>query len=192
MASEEKQKYLDMGYESRPARLLGAADRKDEQGKMYQAEQKRLQAEYGTQDPDKIAKAMAAKQLREFKDDPFRASGYGDRARESMQRAMQGVRSTTQAGLRSELNRLQMTGAVSPDTAIQAFGEADERASEVEAQQLGALAAQIRDKISGEGQRRVAAFIGAQVPTPIRDEVEMQMVTQVIPGILQEVGEGRI
>lgn len=176
----------------RVKRLEDKAARLDEKGKLYQAENARLKAEYGTSDPDKIAKAMAAQQFSEYKQDPFRASGYGDRARESMQRAMQGVRQTAQAGLRAELNRMQMAGGVAPGDALQAFGEADERTVEAEAQQLGALAAQIRDKVGAEGQRRLAALTGAQVATPIQDEVEMQMVTQVIPGIIEDVSEGLV
>jgi hypothetical protein len=188
----EVKSYMDQGESRGAAQKLAKADRLEDKGKLFRAEEQRLKAEYGTSDPDKIAKAMAAQQFREYQQDPFKASGYGDRARESMQRAMQGVRQTAQAGLRSELNRMQMAGGVAPGDAIQAFGEADERAAEVEAQQLGGLAAQVREQVAAEGQRRLAALTGAQVATPIKDQVEMQMVTQVLPGIIQDISEGLV
>ena len=174
----------------RVKRLEDKADRLDAKGKSYQAEEARLKAEYGTSDPKKIAKMMAAKQFREYQSDPFKASGFGDRARDSMQRAMQGVRQTAQAGLRAELNRMQMGGAMAPGDAAKAFAAADERATEAEAQQLGSLAAQIRERVATEGQRRLAALTGMGSVTPIKDQAELMAVTQVIPGMVEDIAEG--
>jgi len=144
--------------QDRKTRLGARADQLDKRGKSAKAEDLRLKAEYGTANRADVIAGMTAKQLREFKDDPFKAAGVDARAQAGTARALQGVRQQAANQLNQQLGLGALRGSQgTADAALQAATAFEEGT----VKDRGDIAQMARDRIREEGQRRFDAFVGS-------------------------------
>jgi hypothetical protein len=155
----------------RESRLLAAAERKDFKGKSAAAENKRLKAEYGTKDREKIAAQRSSEALREFEDNPFKASGVGQAQTDAQMRASQAAREATSDQLRKTLGLAEMRGQ--GQEATEAFVAAAPQADLAEAADRAAIADAVRGSIRDKQAQLEAALLGQPAPAGSQDNERM-------------------
>ena len=156
---------------ARESRLLAAAERKDFKGKSAAAEDKRLKAEYGTKDRAKIAAARSAEALREFEDNPFKASGAGQAQTDAQMRASQAAREATSDQLRKTLGLAEMRGQ--GQEAADAFVAAAPQADLAQAADRAAIMQAARDRVVGTQAQLEAGLLGQPAPAGSQDNERM-------------------
>lgn len=170
---------------SRTERLEDKAESLEEKGKKYKAELARLKAEYGTTDRNKIYGAMSAEALRDYQDNPFRASGVGARQQDAMLRSAQAVREATSDQLRRQLGLATMRGQA-PDASA-AMVEAQKTADLAGAVERGEVAQMVRDKVREQGKEKMAAFMG--YPILPQQNFGQRFSQEVLPALLADVAD---
>ena len=151
---------------SLPSRIQRAKDR----GDLAKATDLELKQEFGTKDPDKIAKMKAGQALLDYERNPEKAAGFGRKVQAAQERAFKASRDATAIALRNALNQQVMAGQpIDAGAAQAAFAGATQMADEQQAQERAAMNEAIRKATFGEGQRLVANLRGAQLPpTPMQ------------------------
>tara|TARA_R110000787_G_scaffold70165_1_gene155986 strand:- start:943 stop:1524 length:582 start_codon:yes stop_codon:yes gene_type:complete len=156
---------------ARESRLLAAAERKEYKGKSAAAEDKRLKAEYGTKDRAKIDAARKSDALREFEDNPFKASGVGQAQTDAQMRASQAAREATSDQLRKTLGLAEMRGQ--GQEATDAFVAAAPQADLAQAADRAAIADAVRGSIRDKQAQLEAALLGQPAPAGSQDNERM-------------------
>jgi len=152
---------------ARESRLLAQAERKEYKGKSAAAEDARLKAEYGTKDRAKIAAQRSSEALREFEDNPFKASGAGQAQTDAQMRASQAAREATSDQLRKTLGLAEMRGQ--GQEAADAFVAAAPQADLAEAADRAAIMQAARDRVAGTQAQLEAAALGQAAPAGTQD-----------------------
>lgn len=153
-------------YFSLENRIQRAKDR----GNLAKATDLELKQEYGTSDPDKIAKMKAGQALLDYERNPEKAAGFGRKVQAAQERAFKASRDATAIALRNALNQQVMAGQpIDAGAAQAALAGATELDAEQQAQERATMNEAIRKATFGEGQRLVANLRGAQLPpTPMQ------------------------
>ena len=156
---------------ARESRLLAAAERKEYKGKGAAAENKRLKAEYGTKDREKIAAARSAEALREFEENPFKASGVGQAQVDAQMRAAQASRQAAADQLRQTLGLAQMRGQ--GPMAADAYVAGAKQADLATAADRAAISQTVGQAVAGKQAQVEAGFAGTAAPASSGDAERM-------------------
>jgi hypothetical protein len=162
-----KERREEEGLSWREARLLEKAERKEFKGKSAAAEDARLKAEYGTKDREKIAAQRSSEALREFEDNPFKASGAGQAQTDAQMRASHAARQATSDQLRKTLGLAEMRGQ--GQEAADAFVAAAPQADLAQAADRAAIMQAARDRVVGTQAQLEAALLGQPAPAGSQD-----------------------
>ena len=155
----------------REARLLEQAERKEFKGKGAAAEDARLKAEYGTKDRAKIAAARSAEALREFEENPFKASGVGQAQVDAQMRAAQASRQAAADQLRQTLGLAQMRGQ--GPMAADAYVAGAKQADLATAADRAAISQTVGQAVAGKQAQVEAGFAGTAAPASSGDAERM-------------------
>tara|TARA_R100000664_G_scaffold22761_1_gene32276 strand:- start:3432 stop:4025 length:594 start_codon:yes stop_codon:yes gene_type:complete len=155
----------------REARLKEKAKRKEAKGKGVAAEDARLKAEYGTKDREKIAAARSAEALREFEENPFKASGVGQAQIDAQMRAAQAARQASADQLRQTLGLAEMRGQ--GPMAADAYVAGAKQADLATAADRAAIAQTVGQAVAGKQAQVEAGFMGTAAPASSGDAERM-------------------
>ena len=144
----------------REKRLQAKEDSARKLGKDVKAEDFALKREWGTDDRSQILAGMAAKDLREFQDDPYKASGVDQRQQDTTMRALQGVRQASANQLNQQLGLGSMRGQAT-DTA-EATAAAARAYGQTDAEDRGTVATMADQMVTAHGENIMARFRGDQ------------------------------
>ena len=180
--NETKAENPEMSW--REARLYTRADIAESKGKGAKAEDKRLKAEYGTKDRAKIAAARSAEALREFEDNPFKASGAGQAQTDAQMRASQAAREATSDQLRKTLGLAEMRGQ--GQEAADAFVAAAPQADLAQAADRAAIMQAARDRVVGTQAQLEAAALGQSTAAGTQDT---ERLTRALAALTAEAAD---
>ena len=156
---------------AREARLQTRGDIAESKGKGVKAENKRLKAEYGTKDREKIAAARSAEALREFEENPFKASGVGQAQVDAQMRAAQASRQAAADQLRQTLGLAQMRGQ--GPMAADAYVAGAKQADLATAADRAAISQTVGQAVAGKQAQVEAGFAGTAAPASSGDAERM-------------------